>query len=148
MFDRWEDFPRIITNDFLELFCGDFIGKGVFRQVYDCAIDDSLIIKIEYSDSRLFCNCTEWNVWNTVKGTEFEKYFAPCVKISMGGQVLLMKKTQPLKKYPEKIPAFFTDTKRANYGKYNGSFCCHDYAGNFLIEKGMTKRLVKADWWD
>jgi len=145
MFEKWEDFPSIVTNDFLQIFCGDLLGDGISRQVYQCTIDKTLVIKVEHA--RTFQNVIEWDVWDCVKDTEFSKYFAPCISISQGGHVLLMKKTSPMKKYPEKIPAFLTDTKRANYGQYKGQFCCHDYGNNLLIEKGLTKRLVKANWW-
>lgn len=25
---------------------------------------------------------------------------------------------------------------------------CHDYGTHLMFEHGMTKRMVKADWWD
>jgi len=33
--------------EFVRLFCGELIGSGVSRDVFRCAIDDSLVIKIE-----------------------------------------------------------------------------------------------------
>lgn len=147
LFDYVVDFPEIIKNDFIKLFCGKLIGSGVYRQVYEHKFDKSLVIKVECADSKFFANIQEYSVWLEVQGTVFEKYFAPCVDISENGLILIQKKTKPLKKRPEMIPAFFTDTKIQNYGTYKGQFCCHDYASHKLYQKGMTKRLVKADWW-
>lgn len=146
MIENIEDFPQVIKDDLIGLFCGKLLGDGISRQVYECTVDDTLIVKVEYA--RTFQNVNEWNTWESVRDTKFAKYFAPVVAISQYGNILLMKKTTPVIKYPDKIPAFFTDTKRANYGKYKGHFCCHDYGYHLLIEKGLTKKLVKADWWD
>ena len=148
LFDYIIDVPDVIKNDFIKLFCGELIGYGVYRQVYQHKFDDSLVIKVESADSKLFANTREWVIWNELENDPMRKYFAPCVDISENGLILIQKKTKPMGKYPDKIPAFFTDTKRANYGSYKGQFVCHDYAGNLLLQKGTTKKLVKADWWD
>lgn len=145
MIEYIKDFPDVIKDDFIGLICGKLIGDGAARQVYECTLDDSLVVKVEWAKS--FQNTIEWEVWSEVKDTDFAKYFAPVVAISCYGNILIMKKTEPMKKYPEMIPAFFSDTKKANYGKYKGHFCCHDYGLNNLMTKGMTKRMVKAYWW-
>ena len=73
----------------------------------------------------------------------------PCIAISDDGIVLVQKKTTEAtkKQYPKKIPNFFTDTKYQNFGIYKGHLVCHDY-GDLLIEKGLTKRMKNAEWWD
>lgn len=146
-FDYLVDMPEIIKNDFIKMFCGKLIGSGIHRQVYEHEYDDDLVIKIECADTKIFANVREWTTWCELQDNPMSKYLAPCVNISENGLILIQKKTKPMKKYPEMIPAFFTDTKIQNYGTYKGKFCCHDYAGNLLLEKGTTKRLKKANWW-
>lgn len=118
------------------------------RQVYDCELFDDCVVKVE-DGSRSFQNIVEWETWERVRGTEFEKWFAPCVNISPSGSVLIMKKTIPIlqKDYPKKMPVFLTDFKYSNYGEFDGRFVCHDYGTNLLFENGMSKRMKKADWW-
>ena len=147
-FEYLVDMPVIIKNDFIKMFCGKLIGSGIHRQVYEHKYDDTLVIKIEYADTKVFANIREWTTWCEVQyDTNIGKYFAPCFDISENGLVLLQKKTTPMKKYPKEIPVFFTDTKVQNYGMYNGQFVCHDYAGNLSLQKGSTKRMTKAEWW-
>lgn len=148
MFEYIADFTELIKTDFCKMFCGKQIGYGVYRQVFEHKYDDSLVIKVEYADTTFFANAQEWAVWKEMSDTDLAKYFAPCVDISENGLILIQKKTKPLRKYPEMIPAFFTDTKRSNYGSINGKFCCHDYASHKLYQTGVTKRMVKANWWD
>lgn len=129
------------------LLCNGHIGQGVSRVVYDSKIIKDCVIKTE-DDRGKFQNIIEWETWNRVQGTEFEKWFAPCEWISASGSVLIMKKTTPPAKYPDKMPVFLTDFKRTNYGMYNGQLVCHDYGTSLLFEYGMSKRMKKAEWWD
>jgi hypothetical protein len=134
-------------SDGFQLLCGRHIGKGAFRNVFECGFDPSLVVKVE-SEQRSFSNVMEWEVWHSVVETEFEKWFAPVVQISPNGSVLLQRRTTPVLKWPERIPSFFTDIKRANFGMFNGNFVCHDYGLNMLIERGLTRRLSKVNWRD
>ncbi len=128
---------------------GERIGYGMSRAVYECKLRPDCVVKVEDAQQR-FQNIMEWETWQRVKGTEFEKWFAPCEWISPAGVVLVMKFTNPLRKqeYPEKMPAFLTDFKRSNYGMYNGRVVCHDYGTHLMLENGMTKRMQKVDWWE
>jgi hypothetical protein len=147
LFDYLVDMPPIIKNDLIKMICGKCIGAGIHRQVYEHRYNEDLVIKIECADTKVFANIREWVIWNELEFDPMRKFFAPCVDISENGLILIQKRTKPMKKYPEKIPAFFTDTKIQNYGSYKGQFVCHDYAGNLLLQKGTTTKLVKADWW-
>lgn len=146
-FDHLVDMPPIIKNDLIKMTCGKLIGSGIYRQVYEYKFNKDLVVKIETADTKFFANIQEYSVWQEVQGTEFAKYFAPCVAISENGLILLQKRTKPMKKYPKEIPAFFTDTKLQNYGMIKGQFCCHDYASHKLYKVGLTKKMIKADWW-
>lgn len=135
---------------FLLLDADEKVGWGSAREVYKMrAPQDDCVVKLE-SKSYSFQNVREWNVWETVKETKFAKWFAPCVSISPNGSVLIQRKTTPVPSdmWPEKVPCFLTDLKRANFGMYEGRLVCHDYGLHLLMENGMTTRLKKANWRD
>lgn len=143
-----EYFTNTISKDLLELCVGKKIGQGMSRDVYEYRSDHTLIVKFEVN-SGSFQNVMEWETWQRVKNVpEISKYFAPCVRISSCGTILLQKKISTALKYPDKLPAYLSDTKRSNYGMYNGNFVCCDYGTHAMIENGMTKRMRKVKWWD
>lgn len=136
-----------IHRDTFWLLANNQIGFGMSRVVYDSKLLPDSVVKVE-SGSGQFQNIIEWETWERVKDTEYAKWFAPCEWISPTGSVLIQKKTLQAHKYPDKMPVFFCDFKRTNYGIFQGAFVCHDYGTNLLFENGMTKRLKKAKWWD
>lgn len=139
-------FKNTISMDFFRLFAGDVIGTGLYRTVYECPVCPDLVIKVEI-ESRSFQNVLEWETWEY--NSEYKpvaRWLAPCVAISPCGSVLLMKRTTPVPadKFPRTLPAFITDTKRSNFGLYEGRVVCHDY-GVCLPDFPLKRR--KADWW-
>lgn len=147
--DLREHFPTTVARDFFHLVAGDYIGRGAARYVYACQIDRSLVLKIEDTPCS-FQNVHEWDVWREVEHTRYARWFAPCVEISSCGTVLLQKRTKPAdaSQYPSKLPSFFTDTKRSNFGMLDGRFVCHDYGVTLLRSNGLVGRQRKAEWWD
>jgi hypothetical protein len=137
-----------IHRDAFWLFCDKEIGSGIGRTTYASLVLPDSVIKIE-PNARSFQNIVEWETWNAVYGTEYEKWFAPCEHISANGSVLVMAKTTPIPKgmYPTKMPVFLTDFKEANYGMYEGRIVCHDYGTNALNVYGLTKKMKKVEWW-
>lgn len=132
------------------LLCGDYISEGCSRIVYECDYDKTCVVKIAKKNSTRVPddNILEWEIWNMIKGMtdETPKWFAPCVRISENGRVLIQKKTKPLtdKQWSNliEIPSFISDAKRANFGMYNGHICSHDYA--FTIFKlGWSKKMKR-----
>lgn len=144
-----DDMSDAVRKEFIHLFTGEKIGSGAARDVYELSIDNSKVVKIE-NRSRSFQNIKEWEAWQAVKDSKFSGWFCPCLWISYSGSVLIQERTSPAREheYPERIPAFFTDTKRGNFGLLNGRFVAHDYGMHLLMEHGMTKRMRKADWWE
>ncbi len=141
--------PNAVALDLFQLLtdCGDLLGSGVARHVYPYGLDARMVIKFEQEHN--FQNTTEWQVWNHVKHTDFARWFAPVEFISPCGRILIQRRTQAFetdKKLPERIPAFFTDTKIENWGLLKGKPVCHDYGYHLLLEQGMTKRMKKAEW--
>lgn len=141
-------FSGNIAADFFRLFCGDQLGEGSARAVYEYKLDHKLVVKIE-TEAESFQNIMEWETWRSVMMTEHAKWFAACHYISPCGIVMVQRKTQvkPHSKYPDRIPAFFTDIKYNNFGFIGNQLTCHDYGINLMMERGMTKRMRKADWW-
>lgn len=141
------EFNTTLTRDMLSVVLGQKLGEGIGRECYVCAIDESLVVKIEVGGGS-FQNVIEWETWQRVRDVPtIAPFFAPCVNISSCGVVLLQKRTEVPSNYPERMPNFFTDFKRGNYGLYKGHVVCHDYGTNLLFEKGMSKRTRKVNWW-
>ena len=139
-------FDTTIGRDLLRLVCGEVIDSGIGRTVYRCNLRPDLVLKFE-TESQSFQNVLEWDNWISFgDDPRVGPWLAPCVFISACGTVLAMERTiAPREKdYPEKLPAFLTDTKRRNYGMLNGKFVCHDYG---IVNFTPPTRLRKADWW-
>lgn len=139
------------------LLCGEVIGRGMSRVVYDSPLLPNSVIKVENNAHR-FQNVIEWETWQRLRDTPASRWFAACEWISPDGIVLVMQRTRPPapSEFPDRVPLYLTDMKRTNYGMVGertggeGKQClvCHDYGTHLLFEHGMTKRLKKADWWD
>lgn len=138
---------RTVSLDLFDILLGKKIGNGAGREVYEHRLDSSLVVKVENSAGS-FQNIVESKIWWEVSDSPYAKWFAPVVAISANGAVLVMKKAEPARKheYPKKIPAFFTDLKRQNFGLLNGKFVCVDY-GSSILSYGFTKKLKQAKWW-
>ena len=67
----------------------------------------------------------------------------------MSGHFLVQARTTRPTHYdwPEKVPAYLTDLKKANFGMLNGRLVCHDYGLHMMREVGIaSRRMVKARW--
>lgn len=143
-----EEFTTTIQKDLFRMMCGKQIGEGSARQVYDCAYDSSLVVKME-NRAYSFQNVIEWNVWNdALSMPHARRWLAPCTKISACGTILLQKKTVKPVEYPDGLPVWLTDTKKQNYGLLDGEFVCHDYGVNLICNQGLSRRSRKVEWWD
>ena len=150
---------QLLFNDAIDLLCGQKIASGQFREVFDCTLMPGYVVKVE-KDSSTFHNIREFEVWQAVQYTEHSAAFAQVHIMSSNGRILVMEKTQRpgLKEWPDKIPAYFTDIKRENFGMsmlkdpktgiISNKFVCHDYGCHLMLENGMTKRLKNVVWGD
>jgi len=136
-----------IHKEFFNCLIGKKIARGMSRTVYAFSANSSMVVKIE-EGVKSFQNVREWEYWQEIKDSPAKKWFAPCLYISPCGSVLIQERVLPLerKKYPKKIPHFITDTKYENFGLLDGKFVCCDY-GNIPFAKGITSKMVKAEWW-
>lgn len=139
---------RIAGIEVLDIMLGDLIARGSTRYVFEHRFDKKKVIKIDLSDHN--GNVLEWDIWGRVKYVRaINKWFAPCHQISKCGRVLIMDRAVSLngvEKLPAKIPAFFTDIKRDNFGYIGKQLVCVDYALNLLMEQGMTSKLKFVQW--
>lgn len=136
-----------IHKEFFRMLIGKQLGRGMSRTVYAFKLNPDLVIKVE-EGRESFQNVREWEYWHEMKDSPVARWLAPCLYISPCGTVLVQGRVHGLdhSKYPKKIPHFFTDTKYNNFGLYKGRFVCMDY-GNIPFAKGVTSKIVKADWW-
>ena len=143
----FEDSETMIA--YHDLLCGDLLSEGCSRIVYECGYDESCVVKISKDIDRLSSdNVLEWEIWQMVKymNNDVPKWFAPCIKISDNGRILIQKKTKPLtdKQWNDlkELPRFLTDVKRSNFGMYKGHICTHDYAFT-MFRLNIDKRMMK-----
>ena len=129
------------------LLCGQKIGEGIHREVFECKLDASLVVKVETDeDYRTFANAYEWRNWDENQYWKpVANWLAPCVSISPCGLILLQKRSDPLREaeLPEKLPAFLTDIKPSHFGKLDGRIVCCDYT---RLITTISHRLKKAEW--
>lgn len=140
------DVIQFAFEEAFNLFCGDKLGEGVGRSVFECKIDPTLVVKVEKDPGTLFQNVHEYRMWEE---SQFYKkvadWLAPCVAVSTHGLVLLQKRVEPVPRdqLPEKLPSFLVrDLKPSHFGMYEGRLVCCDYA---LRADVLPVRLKTAD---
>ncbi len=135
-----------LRDEFMDLFCGEVIGRGSARNVFIHAHDSSLVIKVE-EKAQSFQNIIEWDTWESLKhAPAAAKWLAPCVAISPSGIILIQKRAYDLndRKLPKKMPASLTDFKIQNYGIYQDRIVCRDYG---TVKLNFATKLKKTEWW-
>ena len=138
------------------LLCGEKIGYGMSRTVFECPLLPGYVVKVEKSP-RMFQNVIEFETWEIVKFSAAARWFAECKWISPNGKILIQEKTRPPapSEFLEKVPVWFTDLKRENWGMASTNkegkqyLVCHDYGTSLMLQNGTTtKRMQKANWID
>lgn len=139
---------HIVLYEFLRCMTGDLIGEGCYRYVFDNPFNSKQVIKIDMGETN--SNVIEWYLWDTIKLIpDLAKWFAPCVKMSPCGRVLIMDKAETSKgldSFPKKIPSFFMDVKTQNFGFINKQMVCIDYGLNLLYVTGEKYKMVDGKW--
>lgn len=135
-------------KDAFNLLCGEKLGSGVHRTVFECRLRPELVVKVEDSgDWRYFANVQEQKFWNDHSFYKaVSQWLAPCEYLSPDGRLLLQRRVDPLPakaKLPDKLPAFLTDVKRSNWGMLDGKLVCCDYA---MTIPNPSLRLRKVSW--
>jgi hypothetical protein len=134
-------------EDAFNMLCGEKIGQGIHRQVFECKLLPHLVVKVESDDFRYFANVLENKIWGDAEHhKKVADWLAPCTHLSCDGRILLQYRCDPLPlnyTMPEKVPAFMTDLKRENFGLLEGRLVCLDYA---MILPSLSLTLKKAYW--
>lgn len=148
-------FDNGLSREFFDSFCGEKIGCGISREVYEHRHDKSLVVKIAYA-CRGFQNIHEWDLWTQLSEgkSAWVKWLAPCTWISDSGSVLFQKKVKPVPYdfiLPTSVPRILSDFKRDNYGIYKNRFVCCDYGRHDSVyegcyPRGKREQLKKAIW--
>jgi hypothetical protein len=131
-FNRYADIRHVtdrpfVSEDLIRFCLGDKISEGAYRAVYEFDLIPNTVIKISLGGTP---NIVEFEVWEQLKDTPYAKWLAPCLHISPTGHFLIQRKCKPVPpdyKLPKKLPEFFTDLKRENWGLLNGKLVCVDY---------------------
>ena len=132
-----------------ENLCGKLIDSGSTRFVYECKLHNGYVVKEEISQPCIN-NISEHIIWDCFKYAPwYAKWFSEVVFISSSGKYLVMKKlfVNTDNKFPKRVPYFFTDLKKKNFGYDGKLFKCCDYA--FVIQKMsglMTPKLINVKW--
>lgn len=146
-----KDLNTLLSKELFDVFVGPKLGEGANRKVYECLIDPTVVIKIETWE-RSFSNIAEWETWQEVQWDDWhKKWFVPCVDISPCGKILIQKRATIYGNelgLPKKVPAHFTDLHTSNWGVYQGKPVCVDYGATFITQRGLTKRMKNAKWYD
>ena len=147
IFDKIQ--PEDSIETIIEKICGEMIGQGTYRDVYELKGNPRYVVKIERDMSTgRFCNATEWVNWCDLRFWDFiEPWLCPCVRITETSQVLIQKRAKPISMdlLPENVPAVFTDLKRSNWGILNKRPVLLDYP---YLKYTMSQRMRKPKWKD
>jgi hypothetical protein len=136
-----------MEQSYKDILIGKKIGSGCYRDVYLCRLDTSLVVKIE-KENKNFHNIKEWNIWEEIKYSDYQKWFAPCFDISDDGKILIQRKIEFGRKgdYPKKVPSFFTDVQPKNFGFIGKQLVCCDYGSTIITRSFNDKKQLRADW--
>lgn len=137
-----------ILREWMDHCLGKKLGGGIGRMVFIYELNPAYVVKVE--DKSGHQNVLEWEIWQVVAETPYQRWFAPCKLLSAYGSVLVQARTLPAPRarYPKKMPEFLGDYKYSNYGLYRGRLVCHDYGSAIVLSNGISERMRKADWWD
>lgn len=139
---------REAFEDAFNILCGEQLGSGIHREVFECRIRPDLVVKVETDSTwRNFANVREHQFWaDNEHAPAVAKWLAPCEYLSPDGRISLQRRAEPVRPsdvLPTKIPAFLTDLKRENFGWLDGRLVAVDYA---LTITAASTRLKNSDW--
>lgn len=127
------------------LVLGDFLGEGVNRRVFRCALNPAYVVKVS---DRVHCwqNINEWETW-WYASKLMAKWLAPCVAISPSGTYLVQRYCEPLREadLPKKLPRFLIDQKQENFGMLDGHLVARDY-GTMVSLVSRIEGVRRANW--
>lgn len=142
---------RRAFKDMFNMICGEKLGSGIHRCVYECKTDNRYVVKVEYEPQdgyRSFANVLESKFYDDhIEYEAVSKWLAPCAYLSPDGLVMMQRRTEPVRstefdEMRHTLPMFLTDIKAENFGFLDGKLVCHDYA--FTIPNPETRTLEEV----
>lgn len=135
-------------RDAFNLLCGEKLGSGIHRDVYECRLRPELVVKVEIAcDWRYFANVQEMKFWSDNQHfAKVANWLAPCEYMSPDGRILLQRKVRIATEaddLPKQVPGFLSDLKPCNFGWLDNRFVVVDYA--MTIDR-PNLRLKAANW--
>lgn len=143
----------VLNQDLFDLVCGYQIATGSSRSVWTYTMVPDWVLKIEPANNS-FQNVKEWETWfDVMNAKRVARWFAPCHWISPNGKILIQERVYDAPqnyKYPKRVPRWFTDLKKRNWGLTSeGNFVCRDYGLTLLSTYGCDEIIYqKAEWND
>lgn len=145
------DWDTLTRMEIIYAFLGEKLASGCFRDVWTCRSDPTVVVKIEKAEQApSFDNVLEWKIWQECQhDADIALWLAPCVSISPGGRVLVMKRTQKVTPAElalalPRVPRFFHDVHSNNWGRIGTRYVCHDYAFNEVDDEYSAPCLWKS----
>lgn len=134
-----------LHTELSSLMLGDFLGEGVNRKVYRCALNPAYVIKVS-DRGHCWQNINEWETW-WYASKLMAKWLAPCVAISNSGSYLVQRYAEAIRadELPKKLPRFLVDQKISNYGMLDGRLVARDY-GTVVSLVNRIKGVRQANW--
>jgi hypothetical protein len=135
---------------YIEGLIGEEIGRGRTRRVFTVKDDLQFVIKQDISEEG--ANAAEYANYKMACFLGFREWLAPVVFLSQNGKYLVQFKCEKIRKediekMPKKVPSFFKDLKRHNWGFFGGQFVCFDYAqARFDRFRDTNVKLKKVVW--
>ena len=137
----------LIHLEAFNMLCGKQIGIGAHRTVFENAFDSNLVVKIANSQNGIRANYAEYELWQEIQSTKYNRYFVRMREMSGYGSILIADYVPDLPVGKYKIPSFFTDLKRENFGLVGTQVVCRDYALNRIVEHiGKKIKLVEVEF--
>ena len=125
----------------------EVIGRGATRTVYTLPSNPNVVLKVAPDNPEQ--NEAEYRLYDRVRGTNIEKYFAEVIAVSDDYRALVMQRTLPindLSKMPPRLPRIVMDVKVQNLGMCQGKVVFHDYGINSLDKSNFTTALKTYNW--
>lgn len=142
------DKPEIVLG-IMDMVIGEYIGSGSFRDVYGHATNPNWVVKIQRNPGE-FSNVIEYEIWSTVAySEEHKKWFAPIHWMSDNGKVIIQERVRPItdiNEVPDKIPHYFTDIKKENFGFIGNQLVAVDYDYSLIrfANAALTTKMRSA----
>lgn len=142
-------YPDDTVQQIIDKVCGELIGFGCYRDVYELKGNPRYVVKVERDMSKgRFANAMEYRNWCDLRWwTYLDGWLCPCVRITETSQVLVQKRAKPVKsvdQLPVMVPSIFTDLKPGNFGFIGKRAVIVDYPDVIVVTP--TNKFKKAKW--